>query len=54
MRKIVDGFKNKTVSLLKTSIPKQTMNGGGKKLSKSKTQNIRNCIILKKKKRKKR
>ena len=51
MRKSVDGFKEKTVIYLKTNTPKQTMYGRGKKLSKPKTQNIRHCFILKKKKR---
>ena len=49
--KIVGGFKDKIVSLFNTNIPKQTMYGGGKKLSKPKTQNkinnIRNPFILK-------
>ena len=42
--------KHKIVSLFKTNTPKQTVYGRGKKLSKPKTQNIRNSFILKKKK----
>ena len=46
----VDSFKDKIVSLFKTNTPKQTVYERGKKLSKPKTQNIRNPFILKKKK----
>ena len=51
IRKNVSGFKDKIVSLFKTNTPKQTVFGRGKKLSKPKTQNIRNFFISKKKKR---
>ena len=37
IRKIVGGFRNKSVSLFNTNIPKQTVSGRGKKLSKPKT-----------------
>ena len=47
-RKNVGGFKDKTVSLLKTNTPKHTVYGKSKKLSKAKSQNIRNPFILKK------
>ena len=50
IRKSVDGFKDKVISLFKTNTPKQIVFGRGKKLSKSKTQNIRNSFLLKKKK----
>ena len=50
IRKSIALFKDKVVSLFKTNTPKQTVNGRGKKLSKLKTQNIRNPFILKKKK----
>ena len=53
IRKSVGGFNDKVISLFKTNTPKQTVYGGGKKLSKPKTQNkinsIRNPFILKKK-----
>ena len=52
IRKSVGGFKDKIVSLFKTNTPKQTVYGTGKKLSKPKTQNIRNPFILKKQKKK--
>ena len=50
IRKSVSGLKDKIVNLFKTNTPKQTVYGRGKKLSKPKTQNIRNYFILKKKK----
>ena len=50
IRKSIGGFKDKIVTLFKTNTPKQTVYGGGKKLNKSKTQNIRNPFILKGKK----
>ena len=50
LRKSLGGFKDKIVSLFKTDTLKQTVYGKEKKLSKSKTQNIRNLFILKKKK----
>ena len=51
IRRSVGGFKIKIVNIFKTNTPKQTAYEGGKKLSKSKTQNIRNPpFILKKKK----
>ena len=50
IRKSLGGFKDKIVSLFKTNTPKQTMYGRGKKLSKPKTQNIKNPLILKKQK----
>ena len=37
IRKSVSGFKDKIVSLFKTSTPKQAVYGRGKKLSKPKT-----------------
>ena len=48
--KSASGFKGKIVSLFKRNTPKQTVYGRGKKLSKPKTQDIRNPVILKKKK----
>ena len=50
IRKSVDGFKDKVISLFKTNTPKQTVYGRGKKLSKPKAQNIRNPFISKSKK----
>ena len=50
IRKSVGGFKDKIISLFKTNTPKQTVYGRGKKISKPKTQNIRNSFILKKEK----
>ena len=41
IRKRVGGFKDNIVNLFKTSTPKQTEYGRGKKLSKPKTQNNR-------------
>ena len=38
IRKNVDGFKDKIISLFKTNTPKQTVYGRGKKLSKPKVQ----------------
>ena len=52
IRKSIGGFKDKIVSLFRTNTPKQTVYGGGKKLSKPKTQNIRNSFTLKKEKKK--
>ena len=43
-------FKDEMVSRFKTNIPKQTVYGRRKKLSKSKEQSIRNPFIIKKKK----
>ena len=37
IRKIAGGFKDKVVSLFNTNTPKQTVYGGGKKMSKPKT-----------------
>ena len=37
IRKIVGGFRNKSVSLFNTNIPRQTVYGRGKKLNKPKT-----------------
>ena len=51
IRKSVDGFKDKIVSLFKSNTPKQNMCRRGQKLSKLKIQNIRNSFVLKKKKR---
>ena len=48
IRKSVDGFKDKIVSLFKINTPKQTAYGREKKLSKPKTQNIRNFFISEK------
>ena len=56
IRKSVDGFKDKIVSIFKTNTTKQAVCGTGKKLSKQKTQkqseeniinNIRNLFLLK-------
>ena len=48
IRKSAAGFKNKVTSLFKTNIPKQTVYGRGKKLSKPKAENKnRNLFILK-------
>ena len=52
VRKSVGSFKDKIVSLFKTNAPKQTVYGRKKKLSKPKTQDIRNPFTLKKKKKK--
>ena len=49
IRKSVGGFKDKVISLFKTSTPKQTVYERGKKLSKPKTQNNRNPFMFKKK-----
>ena len=49
IRKIVAGFKDKIVSLFNTNAPKQTVYEKGKKLSKPKTRNFRNPVILKNK-----
>ena len=43
-RKSVGGFKDKIVSLFKTNTLKQTVYGRETKLSKPKTQNIRNHL----------
>ena len=43
-------MKDEAVSLFKTITPKQTMYGKGKKLSKQKTQNIKNLFKWKIKK----
>ena len=52
IRRSVDGFKDKTVSLFKTNIHKQTVHGRRKKLNKRKTLNkIRNFFILENKER---
>ena len=40
IRKSVGGFNDKIVSLFKTNRPKQAVCGRGKKLNKTKTQNI--------------
>ena len=53
IRKSVGGFNDKILNLFKTNTPKRTVYGTGKKLSKPKTQNIRNPFIFKKKKKKK-
>ena len=50
IRKIAVGFKDKIVSLFKTST--QNLFGRGKKLSKPKAQNIRNPFVFKKEKKK--
>ena len=50
IRKSLGGFKDKIVTLFKTNTSKQPVYGRQKKLSKPKTQNIRNPFILKKKK----
>ena len=42
------GFKDKIVCRFVINTPKQTLYGREKKLSKPKSQNIRNCFILKK------
>ena len=47
IRKKVGGLEDKIVSLFKTNTPKQTVCGRGKKLSKPKTQSIRNHFVLK-------
>ena len=52
MRKGAGEFKDKNVNFNKTNSPKKAVYGRGKKLSKPKTQNIRNYFILKKKKKK--
>ena len=44
--KIVGRFKDEIVSLFSTNTPKQTMYARRKKLSKLKTQSIRNPFIL--------
>ena len=55
-RKSVGGFKDKIVSLFKTNAPKQTVYGEEAKSKpktkpkQSKTRNIRNPFVLKKKK----
>ena len=53
VKKNVGGFKDRIEILFKTNTPNQTVYGRGKKLSKLKTQNIRNPFILKSKKKKK-
>ena len=50
IRKSVSAFKDKTVSLFKTNTPKNTAYERGKKLSKSKKQNIKKSFISKEKK----
>ena len=50
MRKSVGEFKDKNVNFNKTNWPKKAVYGRKKKLSKPKTQNIRNLFLLKKKK----
>ena len=52
IRKIAGGFKDKVVSLFQTNTPKQTEHERGKKLSKSKTQNIRRPCISEENKKK--
>ena len=51
IRKSVGGFKDKIVTPAQKNTPKQTVYGIGKKLSKSKIQNINNPFMLKKEKR---
>ena len=46
IRKRVDEFKDKIASPFKTNTPKKTVYWKGKKLSKPKTQNIRNPFLL--------
>ena len=53
IRKSAGGFKEKIFSLFETNTPKQTEYGRAQKLSKPKTQNLRNPFILKRKKKKK-
>ena len=48
IRKSVGALKDEAVSLFKTITPKPTMYGKGKKLSKPKTQNIKNRFKWKK------
>ena len=51
IRKNVDGFKDKIISLFKTNTPKQTVYGRGKKPSKSKNaKHWKFCYINKEKK----
>ena len=50
IRKSVSAFKDKTVSLFKANTPKHTAYERGKKLSKSKKQNIKKSFISKEKK----
>ena len=50
IEKSIVGFKDKIASLFKTTAPKETVHGRREKLSKTKTQNVRNPFILKKKK----
>ena len=52
MRKSVSGFKDKTVSLLRTNTPKQTVYGKGQTLSKPRKQNIKKSFILEENKKK--
>ena len=52
MRKSVSGFKDKTVSLLWTNTPKQTVYGKGQTLSKPRKQNIKKSFILEENKKK--
>ena len=52
MRKSVSGFKDKTVSLLRTNTPKQTVYEKGQTLSKPRKQNIKKSFILEENKKK--
>ena len=52
IRKIVGGFKDKMIRLFKTNIPKQTVHGKGKKLSKPRKQNIKKPFISEENKKK--
>ena len=52
IRKSENGFKDKIVSLFKTSIPKKTVYGREKKLNKTRKQNIKKPFITKKERRK--
>ena len=52
IKKNVDAFKDKIISLFKINTPKKIGHERGKKLSKPKTQNIRTPFILKKNKKK--
>ena len=46
IRKSIGGFKERIISLFKINTPKQTVYGRGKKLSKPKSQSIRNPLLL--------
>ena len=53
IRKNVGGFKDKIISLFKTGIPKGTVYGRGKKISKPRKQNIKKAFYIRREQRKK-